>query len=92
MRNSQSKVGRRSALCQLACQLKADNFRHYEVERLAKHAGFGFDSADAPAYNAKTVDHRRMGVGSDERVRVYVGYAVFVFVAATEARYSRLTW
>ena len=74
--NGQGQVGGRGAFCQLAGQLEADHFRRNEIQRLAQHAGFRLDAADAPADDAKTVDHRRMGVGSDEGIREDFGFAV----------------
>jgi hypothetical protein len=38
------------------------------VERLAEQDRLRFDAADAPAEDAETVDHRRVGIGADERV------------------------
>ena len=37
---------------------------------LAEHRGFRLDAADAPAEHGKTVDHRCVRVGADERVRI----------------------
>ncbi len=67
--HGQHEVGRRRALGQLAGQLEADDLRHEHRERLAEHRRLGFDPADAPAEHAEPVDHRRVRVGADERVR-----------------------
>ncbi len=48
----------------------ADDFRRQKINRLPKHAGFRFDSADAPTDDAEAVDHRRVGVGADQRVGI----------------------
>ena len=42
---------------------------HEHRERLAEHRRLGLDPADAPAEHAEAVDHRRVRVGADERVR-----------------------
>ncbi len=44
--------------------------------RLAEHRRFSFDAADAPAENGQAVDHRRVAVGADERIRISDGRAV----------------
>ena len=41
-----------------------------EINRLAEHAGFRFDSADTPADDTEAVDHRRVRIGADERVGI----------------------
>ena len=38
--------------------------------RLVQHGRFGFNAAHAPAEHAKSIDHRRMRVRSDERVGI----------------------
>ena len=40
-----------------------------KVNGLAQHRGFGFDPADAPTYDTEAVDHRRMRVCADKRIR-----------------------
>ena len=68
--DGQHEVGGGHAFAQPAGELDADDVGRQEVHRLAEHAGFGFDAADAPADDADAVDHRRVGVGADQRVRV----------------------
>ena len=58
-----------NAFAQRSGHVHADDFRRKEIDRLAKHAGFRFDAADAPTDDAEAVDHRRVRVGSDERIR-----------------------
>src|SRR5581483_5026546 len=53
-----------------AREVDADDVGREEVDRLAEHAGLGLDAADAPADDAEPVDHRRVRVRADERVRV----------------------
>ena len=65
----QHQVGGRRALAQLAGELEPHHLRHEHRERLAEHRRLGLDPADAPAEHAEAVHHRRVRVGSDERVR-----------------------
>ena len=66
----QREVGRGHAFAERAGHVHADDFGCEEVDRLAEHAGFGFNAADAPTDDAESVDHRRVRIGADERVRV----------------------
>jgi hypothetical protein len=50
--------------------MHADDIRREEINRLAEHARFRFDAADAPADDAEAVDHRRVRVRADERVGI----------------------
>ena len=65
----QHQVGRGDARLQRAGQPDAEHLRRGQVERLAEHRGLGLDPADAPAEHAERVDHRRVRVGADQRVR-----------------------
>ena len=67
--HGQDEVGRGRPVRQRAAQLEADDLRDEHRERLAEHRGLGLDAADAPAEHAEAVDHRRVRVGADERVR-----------------------
>ncbi len=58
----------RHAFSQGAGHAHADHLRRDERQWLAEHRGLGLDAADAPAEDAKAVDHRRVRVGADERV------------------------
>src|ERR1035437_49651 len=51
-------------------KLHADHVRDQHRLWLAEEGGLGLDSADAPAEDAEPVDHRRVAVRADERVRV----------------------
>ena len=51
-------------------QVHAHHIRRQQVDGLAEHAGFRLDAADAPADHADAVDHRRVRVGSDQRVGI----------------------
>jgi len=66
----ESKVGGGGSGREFASEVDADDFRGEEGERLTEHSRFGFDSADAPANDAETVDHGGVGIGADERVGV----------------------
>ena len=57
-------------------QFDADDRRQQQRQRLAEHRRLGFDAADAPPEHAEAVDHRRVGVGADERVGVGEAVAV----------------
>ena len=48
----------------------AHHFRREEINRLTEHAGFRLDPAHAPADDAEPVDHRRVRIRPDQRVRV----------------------
>jgi hypothetical protein len=68
LRYGQDEVGRGRAFGQLAAQTEADDLRNEHRDCLAEHRRLGLDSTDAPAEDAEPVDHRRVGVRSDERV------------------------
>ncbi len=59
-----------NAFAQRAGHMHADDFGREEVDRLAEHAGFRFNAANAPTDDTEAVDHRRVGVGSHQRIRV----------------------
>ena len=70
LRDGEDQVGRGSAFGQLAGQLEADDGGKKHRGRLAQHARFGFNAADAPADDAESVDHRCMRIGSDEGIGI----------------------
>ncbi len=67
--HDQDEVGRGRAAGQRAVEPDADDVGHRLVERLAEQHGLGLDAADAVAQDTQAVDHRRVGVGPDDRVR-----------------------
>ncbi len=70
LRHGQHQIrGGRSGL-ELPREAKADDLRNQHGDRLPQHRRFGLDAADAPAEHAQAVDHRRMRVGADQRVRI----------------------
>ena len=70
------KVGRGDAFFERSGEVNADDFRHEEGHWLAEHARFRFNAAHAPTHDAEAVDHRRVRVRADERIRVI--HAVFL--------------
>ena len=70
LRDVQDQVGGGDTFAQTAAHVHADHFRREEVNRLTEHAGFGLNSAHAPADNAEAVDHGRVGIGADESVGI----------------------
>ncbi len=70
LRHVEHEVGRGDPFLECAGQIDADHFRGEEIDRLAEHAGFGLNAADAPANHAETIDHRRVRIRPDEGVRV----------------------
>ena len=67
--HDQDEVSGGRTLRQLTVKTHADDPRHRHVERLAEQHGLGLDPADAVAQNTEPIDHRRVRVGPDERVR-----------------------
>ena len=51
-------------------ELEADDFGQQHGQRLAEHAGFGLDAADAPAEHGEAVDHGGVRIGADERIGI----------------------
>ncbi len=67
--DDQDEVRRRRAAWQLAGQADAHDMGHRLVQRLAEQDRLRFDATDAVAQDAQPVDHRRVRIGPDERVR-----------------------
>ena len=68
--NREHEIGRGRAFEHRACQTEAEHRRNEHRDRLAEHGRLGFDAADTPAYDAEAVDHRRVGIGAYQCVRV----------------------
>ena len=68
--HGEHEVGGGGALGQRALQAEAEHVRDEHRQGLAQHRRLGLDAAHAPAQHAEAVDHRRVRVGADERVRV----------------------
>ena len=67
-------------------QTEADHLRDQHRQRLSQHRGLRLDPAHAPAEHAQAVDHRRVRIGADQRVRVRLGGAGLRFVREHDAR------
>ena len=70
LHNGQNHICRGCSFRQLASQSAADDARQQHRDRLPEHRGFRFNASDAPAQHADSVDHRCMGVGAYDRIRV----------------------
>ena len=69
LRDDQHEVRRGRAAWQRPVEADADDVRHRLVERLAEEDRLGLDPADAVPEDAQAVDHRRVRVGPDDRIR-----------------------
>ncbi len=67
--NSQHQIGRRRTLRQFPSQINAYNIRRKKINRLPKHPCLCFDTANAPADDSDAVDHRRVRIRTDQRIR-----------------------
>ncbi len=70
LRDGQHEIGRGHAFLQCAGQPEADDFRQQHGERLAEHAGFRLDAADAPAEHGEPIDHGGVRIRADERIGI----------------------
>jgi hypothetical protein len=70
LRDGQDEVGGGRAARERAAQPDTDDPRHRLVERLAQQDRLGLDAAHAVAQHAQRIDHRGVGVGPDQGVRV----------------------
>ena len=68
--DGQHEIGRSDALAQLPMQAEADHLGEQHRQRLAEHRRLRLDAADAPAEDGEAVDHGRVAIGADERVRI----------------------
>jgi len=66
----QGQVGRGHALAETSAQMNPDHFRRKEINRLAEHAGFRFDTPHPPADDTEAVDHGGVGVRADQGVGI----------------------
>ena len=81
--DQQHEVRGGDAFHEFTSEFEADDFRQQHGLGLTQHGGFGFDAANTPAEDAKTVDHRRVRVSADKRVGIGDGdrLALEFFVA-----------
>ena len=63
-----------------AGQLESNNIRYEHRNGLAEHRRFRLDAANAPTEDAKTIDHRRMRVGSNYGVRISTTLVVLLCI------------
>ena len=66
--HGQNQVSRSRTGSKFSFELKANDFWQQHVDRLAKHRCFGFDTANAPAKHAQTVDHGCVTIGADQSI------------------------
>ena len=74
--NGEYQVGCGGALGQVTPQFEADDLWNQHRNRLTQHRRFGLDATDSPTQHAQPVHHGRVGVGSDQRVRVRLQHAI----------------
>ena len=70
LRDCEHEIGRGDARAQLPRKAHADDFGNQHGDRLPEHGGFGLDATYPPAQHREAVDHRGVGVGSDQRVGI----------------------
>ena len=75
----QYQVGCGDTFTEFAGKTKTDDIRDKHRHGLTKHRRFRFDTSDAPAEHAETVDHGGVGIGADKRIRIRHHYAVLEF-------------
>ena len=61
-------------------KLEADHLGYEHRNRLAEHRRLSLDPTDAPAHDAEPIDHRGVGIGAHQRVRVRHRFAVDRFL------------
>ncbi len=69
-RDRQDDVGRGDSVREPAGELDADHLGVAEEVRFAEHDRLGLDPPDPPAEHGEAVDHRRVGIRADQRVRI----------------------
>src|SRR5579859_3480046 len=70
LRDGEDEVGGGGAFLQTTFQFESDHLRQEHRDRLAEHAGLGFDSADAPTDDAESVDHGGVRIGTHDGVGI----------------------
>ena len=70
LRACEHQISRGDAFLQCASQLESHDFRDEHRHRLTKHRRFGLDPPNAPAEDAKSIDHCRMAVRPDAGIRI----------------------
>ena len=70
LRHREHEIRGGRSLGQLPRHAEPDDLREEHGHRLPQHRGLGLDPSDAPSQHAEAVDHRRVGIGADERVGI----------------------
>jgi hypothetical protein len=68
--DAQHQIGGGRALGQAPRQPHPHHIGDEHVDGLAQHDRLGLDAPHPPSHDAEAVDHRGVGVGADERVRI----------------------
>ena len=76
---SENKIGCSNAFSHLPFKLKTNHFWNKHRYRLTKHRGFRFNTANTPTQNSKAIDHSRMTIGSNQRIRKSLGHTIQLF-------------
>ena len=87
MGEGEREVGGGDVFSEPPLQPHADEFRRREWIGLAERRHFGFKASDAPAHDAKRVDHGRVGIAAERHVREGKGN-VIAFVQANDGRHA----
>ena len=68
--HDEDEIGGGHSLRELAFHVNPDDVGCEEVDGLSQHPGLGLDAAHTPRDDSQPVDHRRVGIGPDQAVRV----------------------
>ncbi len=68
--NRQNQIGCGRAFAELVLHAETNNLRDQHRDRLAQHGSLGFNSADAPAEYAQSINHRGVRVSSDQGIGI----------------------
>src|SRR5687768_2169292 len=68
--DSQYQISRSNSVAQTTAQANTNYIRRQEIDWLAQHGCFGFYTTDAPGHYAQSVNHCRMRVSADQRIRI----------------------
>src|SRR5437867_2873406 len=70
LRYGQNQISSGNTFAQLAAQVHTDNIGRQEINWLAEHGGFGFDTAHTPTNDAEPIDHRCVRVSADQTIGI----------------------
>src|SRR5262249_44003370 len=74
--DGQHEVGRGAAFLHLSVQAESQHLGNSLEIGLPEQASLALDTAAPPSHNAEPVDHCRVRIGSDQRVRVSVAIGI----------------